>query len=543
MAIVENRVTEEGDVLIIETHVPIVGLVTLSSFIDTTIGEDSNKYFRKEFRYSIDGLDFSAWILLTDENLQSVPVNPSSILRLEYRYIGEGTFNEGDFVAFENINVSGEYEARGNGPAFDDSIFKYFFFNWNDPRILGWAINVLEKIYTGRQVVPTYICRGEDNNLTGKDRDFLDLFKSLCHFWALHVAYAREFENLLGHRDLLQKFLENRGLFISVNQTISELRILALNYFDEMRKRGTLAIIQRKGDLDSKEEEILVDGELLRLLSVKDNQEFLFDLSTSKTLGWNISNWSPLYRGVSQYHTGFNKLYEDAVEMDSLDHYPLVGESNITIQKVDRPFSMTFNSANEEVGIKNVFNGLDLLYAPVVDSSLGYRLSFIAKGSGRLIVQISAFTPETNVAALQPTNPGLPALIALDIQDVPNDWRYYEVIIYPFGTDLNDLNEDQKVTSVKSGTNFIMAENVGRLSPSIYMPPQSSGSIEIYSVKFGLLSTPYSTGFIGADNFVQLFTFNNSPDFNNDQIRLIMLRYLLSFNTKLQNNFLDEQNN
>lgn len=36
MAIIENRVTEEGDVLIIQPEVPIIGLLSLYNFVDTT---------------------------------------------------------------------------------------------------------------------------------------------------------------------------------------------------------------------------------------------------------------------------------------------------------------------------------------------------------------------------------------------------------------------------------------------------------------------------------------------------------------------------
>ena len=39
MAVIESRVTENGDVIIIKTNVPVVGIVALTSFIDSTIGE------------------------------------------------------------------------------------------------------------------------------------------------------------------------------------------------------------------------------------------------------------------------------------------------------------------------------------------------------------------------------------------------------------------------------------------------------------------------------------------------------------------------
>ena len=71
--IIDNRSTESGDVLLIETDVPVLGIAFLSGFLDSTEGEDSNLYFVKKFRYSVNlGKTYTDWIPLTAENLQNL---------------------------------------------------------------------------------------------------------------------------------------------------------------------------------------------------------------------------------------------------------------------------------------------------------------------------------------------------------------------------------------------------------------------------------------------------------------------------------------
>src|ERR1035437_5553249 len=92
MAIIENVSTEGGDVLSIKTDIPIVGLIALSQFVDTTEGERTTDYFRKEFKYSVNGgLTFSSWIGLTTINIAAVDISKFDAFVIEYRYTRVGT--------------------------------------------------------------------------------------------------------------------------------------------------------------------------------------------------------------------------------------------------------------------------------------------------------------------------------------------------------------------------------------------------------------------------------------------------------------------
>src|SRR5882672_3636678 len=153
MAIIENRSTEIGDVLYIRTEVPIIGLITLIDFLDTVSGETINRYFKKEFRYSRDGVNFYPWLLLTTTNISTVIVDPTDTFIIEYRYSRIGTDTTGE-IAFNDVTLQADFEPSSCGTLYQDSIFAQFF-SCQNLEVLGWAINVLEKMYK-KGIVPTY---------------------------------------------------------------------------------------------------------------------------------------------------------------------------------------------------------------------------------------------------------------------------------------------------------------------------------------------------------------------------------------------------
>ena len=180
MAIIENRSSEIGDVIVIKTNVPIIGLLALSGFIDSTTGEVSpTKLFYKRFRYSVDGINYSLWLDLTISNVSAVVVDPTNTFYIEYTYTREGTDPTGD-IAFNYVQVDGTYQTGVCPDIFINSIF-YQFFSCGDLDVLRWCVNVLEKIYE-KGIVPTYIERGVNSNLNWVDRDYLDFWRTICCF-------------------------------------------------------------------------------------------------------------------------------------------------------------------------------------------------------------------------------------------------------------------------------------------------------------------------------------------------------------------------
>lgn len=401
MAVIENKATEIGDVLIIKTEVPIIGIVTLLSFVDDTSGEVADKYFQKTFRYSIDGINFSEYILLTTANIQGIEISPVDSLIIEYVYQRSGLDDSGS-LAFNSVTLDGEFIEIPCGEAYDKSMYSDYF-GCNNLCSLNWSINVLEKLY-GKGILSNYVERGVSSS-NKADRDFIDFWRSVTHYFALFVCLARTFSEFYSNESLLKNYLEQRNLFFCEEIDHQALYYLMQNYYDEIRQRGTVQIIKERNSFEfiddcdesvsvstsasvSEEEEKLksIDGELLRLICYSIVDEFMFCLAKDEKLGWNIGNSSPLYGGMSNQNC-VNKAYEDSQDFKDLSLYPLINPDNCSI---------ITDTGKSVMHIGNVSNGgvagigdLDFSKALKVDPQLDYEITFVVKQGSDESVSVS----------------------------------------------------------------------------------------------------------------------------------------------------------
>jgi hypothetical protein len=192
MAIVGNISNEIGDVMIIKSAIPIIGIINLTSYTDLTTGETGTSYFQKEFRYSLDGFIFSTWEELTDINLQAITIRPVDYFFIEYRYTHKGSVVS-DLI-FNSVTINGDFEYLSCGVTFENSIFAEFI-QCPDEEVLGWCINVTQKLYE-KGIVPSYIDRGNRE----EDQDYIDFWRTIAFFFAILVIYARKFENFSSNK-------------------------------------------------------------------------------------------------------------------------------------------------------------------------------------------------------------------------------------------------------------------------------------------------------------------------------------------------------
>ena len=310
--IIENKTTENGDVLYISTSVPVLGLVLLYGFIDNTSGETSDMYYQKKFRYSKDiGTTWSPWVELNSSNLQNVPIQNKESFLFEYTYEHEGRNGE---MFFNWVQLEGEM-SQGNDTIYQKTDFKQFF-DVNDINVLGWAFNVLEKLYE-QGILPKYIQR----DYTESSQDFIAYWLSITHFFALIVYMARQFMNIKGNNILFNLFLEGRGLILTGDETQLQKDYLFANYINEYRKRGTRGIIGTDNT---------VNGEFLRLINYNPDDEFMFFNLVRQDLGWCMDYSSPMWTGTEQIMNA-TKGYEYSDNSDSLDisKYPIVGNATV----------------------------------------------------------------------------------------------------------------------------------------------------------------------------------------------------------------------
>lgn len=108
MAVTGSSTDAAGDQLLVSLQTPYENVTEVLGFTDSITGEDTSCYYTKDFRWGIDGVQYSDWVSLTDLNLQSLALNPVNKFWIEYRYTQVGdctlTFNS---IALEIVTDGG----------------------------------------------------------------------------------------------------------------------------------------------------------------------------------------------------------------------------------------------------------------------------------------------------------------------------------------------------------------------------------------------------------------------------------------------------
>jgi hypothetical protein len=519
MAIIESQVTADGDIIIIKTNVPVVGIVALTSFIDSTVGETGGVYFEKTFRYSINGgITFSDWIILNTINVQGIIIERTDYFIVEYRYkrVGVG----GDLV-FNNIHLGGTLTPLTH-PVFNTMIFADFF-TPDTVGVLDWALNVLEKLYKDG-IIPKYVKR----NQGGDDRDFISYWFTITHFFAILVYYARQFEYVPSSLVLMREFCKGRGIFMRSNPDVEELSYIYNNYISEIAKRGTDAIY-KKGTS--------IEGELLRLLNNIVTDEFLFALTSRGELGWCIGESSPLYTGADNI-VNLIKGYEFTDIVESLDVYPLSGIPYINIINGKMQITGMPNGAN--VGIGNSFN-FDKAF--VIDPSLDYEISFRVQKSeltADLSFGIFLWDQYANILSPVRITDGQSVGTFFQRQSLnQTDIEYWiRGVIYAAGSDL--ITND--VLTIGFGQSLRFPANAKYMMPLILIENASGSTLTdiilLSDIKIRPASLWFSRGTLSARNFIIEILKNNSKEYNDQQIKTIIDSELIPYNTFTLTKFL-----
>ena len=245
---------------------------------------------------------------------------------------------------------------------YNKTVFKRFF-EENDPAVMEWAENVLEKV-SSPGILPTFIKKDGE--------DFKAYWETVCHIFALVVLYAKQYNEIDTNKILFELFIENRGLVTDEVDTLEQMQYLFDNYVKEYRKRGTIDIVNKEGT---------ILGELLRLIRYKSEEEFIFALLMARDTGWTMGYSSPTWNRTDTV-LNVTKGYETTTSVTDLNAYPLVNPTGVVIvDDVDNDGNpiqaMTF-VGNSLVGISSEEDKSKLL---PVSENVTYQISFKAKTS------------------------------------------------------------------------------------------------------------------------------------------------------------------
>lgn len=245
---------------------------------------------------------------------------------------------------------------------YNKTVFKRFF-EENDPAVMEWAENVLEKV-SSPGILPTFIKKDGE--------DFKAYWETVCHIFALVVLYAKQYNEIDTNKILFELFIENRGLVTDEVDTLEQMQYLFDNYVKEYRKRGTIDIVNKEGT---------ILGELLRLIRYKTEEEFIFALLMARDTGWTMGYSSPTWNRTDTV-LNVTKGYETTTNITDLNAYPLVNPTGVVVvSDIDNDGNpiqaMTF-VGNSLVGISSAEDKSKLL---PVSENLTYQLSFKVKSS------------------------------------------------------------------------------------------------------------------------------------------------------------------
>jgi len=527
MAIIENKVTAEGDVLIIKPEVPVVGLVSLLNFVDTTVNESATDYFLKEFRYSVDaGITFSSWIELTLPNIQSVSISKENQFVIEYRYTRVGNAPEVE-LEFEDILVSGEIEELPY-PIYK-SIYFDDFFNVNDINVYGWALNVLEKLYM-KGILPEYMTRGQKTTVITEDLDFLSLWGTITHYFAILVYFARQFRDITQHQKLVESFLLNKGLEVG-NADIEEVLLLFYSYIEEIGKRGSYQITDKKVD------GYTIDGELIRLINYEDPDEFILAHLKPEEIGWCVGISSPVWNGTENIKN-LIKGYEFTKEVVDLNKYPLINPSYISIDGDDMLIQ------NVPVGsTSGIYQDGDSTKMLNVNKNLDYEVSFMCKlgvAGTKVTFGIKGYDESGNNVNLLRATDGVSSNNFFTTQTFKTLSNYYWVrgIIYN-----QNENVNTNKTMFPNGVHlkFDPNTNIKKIVPNILLDNTtgaSSNSARFYNIKIRPLKTPLTRGQLGMKNIILGYFTNNNLTYSLNKVENKIKNSLLPANSFFKGKYL-----
>lgn len=543
-----------GDVLIIDVVPKINGRIQFTEYSDVWEGITDERTVNKEFRVSADGVFWSNWLALTNENLANGQFVANGQFTIQLRFTRTGT-DETGVIEFKTIDFYGSREEiQFVAPTLSSSIFADIV---GTDGLRQLEENLFKKLYY-RGILPDYIIRAANSDAE-EDADFIDVFYSVARFFAIMIRFFTRFENFKDDFDLMRENVRQYGLYFDEsNITLEELQFLSQHLFDEIRKRGTAMIFKRQGDVVNGQP-LPIDGEFIRLLRSKPSDELLYENVPLYKVGWCLGQCSPMYRGTSQAYY-LNKTKENTEDFVDLNNFIITSndKGNYALQSFDnkRVLRLFQNSASNitDIGLGRVNEDTEVSIDDliVVDSRLDYEITFAFQvvGSGssnnKLLFGVEGFDilgNRLNDAFITPNGDQISETFVLESLSKwkRNNWYYARGILHAYSS----VNMDENLTNLGFGTNLYFNNSfVKYILPKIQVNGTSTFDVKIWDYKVRPLvrgtnilplksgeENSHSLGFIQSQRIFYSYVRNNNNSQSKDEITDIIEKYLLPYNT------------
>lgn len=469
--------------------IPLAGLVCVMRMARADSGS--------LFRYSLDGgLTYTEWFPVNDDSLKAcLDMKDTFEVILDYvtKVTGIIEFSKdildmsfsGDSVqngissndaweitiGAENISTEPVVDKMNSvdSVVYDRTGFKNFF-DANDLEVVGWAWNVLEKMYI-HGVVPIYISRVNAD-------DFNSFFLAITHLFAIIVVYGRRYRKIEGSEVLIKTFLEQWGIVYETIHTQEERTNIFNDWIGVFSKRGTLQIA----------DEGVPNRELRRLLGYSKPSEFLFSVLEPCNVGWCVGYSSPMWYGTESVNVvskgwdyGLDWLRGSEVRgVGSMQSYPVVGN----LSRVATVDGYVFQTGSGRCGLYStninkaveVYSGMDYEITVWVKALSGgaQNIDFGVNcfdANGRVLKQVSLTDLRISDSFFDKDADHNPCL-------VPNVWYRLRGIIYNVLAD----RDPWVYLNFKGGRPLKFANGTAYLAPYIVQEDKSSVIMQIGGV-------------------------------------------------------------
>jgi hypothetical protein len=234
-----------GDIIVFDSKIQLTQNVALT-FADTVSGTTGTSYFTKNFRYALDGVHFTDWIVINQENLDilsSLLIEETQLIWLQFQYTYAGTVT-GVVLTITAVSInSTSVQKNYVYNMTNQTIFGVYV---NDPMVYDLMNNLSAKLFD-LGIVPSYVERGSEQFALNVDEDYIDFWTSVAHYYALYFVYCMQFTDIFNQQKLLCEFLKEKTIFFCGCSDLTTLQLLAKNYYSEIRSRGTFEVFRKKG--------------------------------------------------------------------------------------------------------------------------------------------------------------------------------------------------------------------------------------------------------------------------------------------------------
>lgn len=550
----DSKLSQIGNIISVVVNPKYNGIVSFNSFTDNLLGLTAYRTVSRKFRLTTDNLFYTDWEVLNNANLSKHQNINANFLSIEVQYTRTGTDDTG-VIEFVDIAFSCTYEPIDFiAPTIDESIFKNII---NSGDVLELENNLFKKLYY-RGIIPEYVLRGENRDKE-KDKDYIDFISVIAKFFSLILNHFKRFENSYDDFDILRELVRQYGLYFDEsNITLDELKYLSSNMYDEFRKRGTKQMFIRKGETLANGEVNEIDGEFIRLLRNKNNDELLQENIVKNNIGWCLKQCSPMYSGTL-FSTQINKTQENTKEFNDLSKFATFksGGGVISIKTIStlKSLSLALTSAGTS-GLGSLTVTTEDKLIPI-SSGLDYEITFMFKvvtsGDGKLKFEVNGYDNLMNkLSDAFVTQSGefvMGKFFEVNLSKFNKTvWYLCRGIIHSYSTS----HIDGITTNLGIGNNLYFNNRFTTyILPKIFVEGTTASEIAIYDYKVRPLvrgtnilplkngiANYHSLGFIEASRMIYFYVKSNNNSISEDETTEIIRKYLLSYSENSIINYL-----